>query len=212
MNQKHIIRAVYGDPFLCCFVKLWCIGPFNLHCKFKRAFLTLVKEILACDYPTHVLFTCALSAGGERARFSSLSFYSLSLYLSFPCCCSRNLVPNFPEHKTKTNYVQQFTANYLHKFGREMYTSCRSRFPSAATYLLRSWVRIPLKVWMFVSCVCLVLCRQWPLWRADHDSEQGHRLLWGHLQLSLITRTKRRVMAAVTSFPIHHSFSFTDCL
>ena len=34
---------------------------------------------------------------------------------------------------------------------------------------MESRVRIPLKVWMFVSCVCCVLCRQRPLRRAEHS-------------------------------------------
>jgi hypothetical protein len=52
---------------------------------------------------------------------------------------------------------------------------CRFRWPCALrrkcaiTRMLRSRVRIPLKAWMFLSCVCCVLCRQCPQWRADHS-------------------------------------------
>ena len=41
--------------------------------------------------------------------------------------------------------------------------TCRSQWPrglrrrSTAVHLLRSWVRIPLRAWMFVSCECCVL-------------------------------------------------------
>jgi len=51
----------------------------------------------------------------------------------------------------------------------------RSRWPhglrhrSAAARLLGSQVRIPLRAWMLVSCVCCVLCRQRSLRRADHS-------------------------------------------
>jgi hypothetical protein len=35
-------------------------------------------------------------------------------------------------------------------------------------WLLGSWVQILLTAWMFIFCVCCVLCRYWPLWWADH--------------------------------------------
>ena len=45
---------------------------------------------------------------------------------------------------------------------------CRLRRRSAAVRLLRLWVRIPLRAWLFVSCVC-VLYKLRPLRRADHS-------------------------------------------
>jgi len=38
----------------------------------------------------------------------------------------------------------------------------------AVARLLGLWVWIPLRAWMFVSCVCCVRCRQWPLQQTDH--------------------------------------------
>jgi hypothetical protein len=41
---------------------------------------------------------------------------------------------------------------------------CRSQWPrglrrkSASAWLLGSWVRIPLRAWMFVSCVSMLCC------------------------------------------------------
>ena len=32
-----------------------------------------------------------------------------------------------------------------------------------------NWRSNPVKAWMFVSCVCFVLCRYWPLRRTDHS-------------------------------------------
>jgi hypothetical protein len=55
---------------------------------------------------------------------------------------------------------------------------CRSRSlgglrrRSAAICLLGLRVPIPLSAWMFVSCVCCVLCRQRSLPRADHSSRE----------------------------------------
>jgi hypothetical protein len=56
-----------------------------------------------------------------------------------------------------------------------METSSLSRWPcgrscrSKAASLSGSWVRIPLWAWMFVTCVCCVLCRKRPLRWADHS-------------------------------------------
>ena len=47
------------------------------------------------------------------------------------------------------------SANYLHS--RSIPVTLRRS--SAATRLLESWVQIPLRTWMFVSCVCCVSCR-----------------------------------------------------
>jgi hypothetical protein len=52
----------------------------------------------------------------------------------------------------------------------------QSRWPyglklrSEVASLLGSRVRIPLRAWIFVSCVCCVLCRWRPLGQADHSS------------------------------------------
>jgi hypothetical protein len=53
--------------------------------------------------------------------------------------------------------------------------------------------------------------------RADRSSEHyclmhGQRLLWGFLWLFLVTRAKRRVIAAIASFQIRSNSSFTDAL
>ena len=57
----------------------------------------------------------------------------------------------------------------------EMTLKCRSRWPCdqkrmfAASWIPGSWVRIPLRACMFVSCVCCELCRQRPLRRTDRS-------------------------------------------
>jgi len=55
-----------------------------------------------------VLFSCALSAAGEKAQLSSLSLSSLSLYLSFPAVVAEILALIFRNTKQK-----QFTSNSL---------------------------------------------------------------------------------------------------
>jgi hypothetical protein len=59
-----------------------------------------------------------------------------------------------------------FFSNYLHKFQRVKYpmpvtVAVRSEAWVLACWLLGSWVRIPLKAWMFVRVFlcCVVLCR-----------------------------------------------------
>jgi hypothetical protein len=62
----------------------YSICPLNFKCELKRALLSLLEEIPSCDFPMHVLFSCAFSAVGDKAQLSSLSLFNLSLYLSFP--------------------------------------------------------------------------------------------------------------------------------
>jgi hypothetical protein len=50
---------------------------------------------------------------------------------------------------------------------------CRLRCRSAAARLLVSRVRIPLRIWMFASCISCVLCRQRPLQRADSSFREA---------------------------------------
>ena len=79
-----------------------------------------------------------------------------------------------------------------------VYKYCRSQWPrglrrrSTAARLLRSWVRIPVRAWMFVCCECCVLSgrglcdgliirseESYRLWRVvvcDHVTSQARRL------------------------------------
>jgi hypothetical protein len=47
-----------------------------------------------------------------------------------------------------------------------------------AGWLLGSWVRIPLKAWMFVPCISVLCCPVYveALRRADHSSKESYRM------------------------------------
>jgi hypothetical protein len=64
---------------------------------------------------------------------------------------------------TTKPYQKTTSKLFFHNYHNPVFITCRSQWPrilrcrSAATRLVRSWVRIPLEAWMFVCCECCVL-------------------------------------------------------
>jgi len=80
--------------------------------------------------------------------------------------------------------------------------SCRSQWPRgirrsyAGARLLRSWVRIPLRAWMFVCCECCVLSSRGLCDELITRSEESYRL-WCVVVCDLETSRMRRSWLAL---------------
>ena len=64
--------------------------------------------------------------------------------------------------RLKTNSAKARPKKHLIPGGHVVYVGWQP------AQLLGSWVQILLTAWMFISCVCCVLCRYWSLRRAGH--------------------------------------------
>ena len=162
----------------------------------------------------------------RQAQLSSLSLFSLSLYLSFPAVVAAIQSLIFRNTKQK-----QITSNSL-----LLITYINSA--EQCTLLVDLDVRaLCLQSLVFrdrgfeshwghdcssVVFVCLFVCccvgsdlceGLITTWYSEHYClVQDHMLLWGFLWLFLVPPAKRRVMAATAFFQIRSSSSFTDAL
>ena len=79
--------------------------------------------------------------------------------------------------------ARMFQGNCCLLFENVIFTLCRSRWPyglrrrSAADCLLRLWVRIPPRTWMFVCCECCVLSGRGLCDELITRPEESYRLL-----------------------------------
>jgi len=67
--------------------------------------------------------------------------------------------------------VEESAQEYDH-LGRSLWP-CDLRHRYVAARMLGSQVVFPLIAWIFICCVCCVLCRQRPLRRADHSLQRS---------------------------------------
>ena len=112
--------------------------------------------------------------------------HSGSLYPSSRFECSDINFSSFGENRGWREYVSVMSPKGRSQWPRGL------RRRSTAARLLRSWVRIPLRAWMFVCCECCVLSgrglcdglvirseESYRLWRVvvcDHETSQARRL------------------------------------
>ena len=135
-------------------------------------------------------------------------------YIYFILLCNRRLVIQnlFVETRSSIYYIKRYScdiygcninrafvgSNKNNKKCKAQASKCRSQWPrglrrrSSAARLLRLWVRIPPRAWMFVCCECFVLSgrglcdglitrpeqsyRLWRVFVCDHETSKTRRL------------------------------------
>jgi hypothetical protein len=121
---------------------------------------------------THKRLTSMLRVGFELAISATkrLQTYALDMpvYHTGTSFCSSISYQNLSIHNIPIYLFFFFI--FLKAFLVSPQRSVRRR---SSSWLLGSWVRIPLEAWMFVYVFlcCVVLCRSTPLRRADHSSK-----------------------------------------
>jgi hypothetical protein len=93
----------------------------------------------------------------RRERWNMALTASAKLLRSFPVSTPRVIFPSAADQwseGTNINIVMMYTETC---FSRTRW-ACSRRQTSATALLLGSWVWIPLRARLFVSCVCCVLC------------------------------------------------------
>ena len=90
----------------------------------------------------------------------------LYLYQATP----KRTAPNTASIRTHINLITIFYKANSHT--GPFRWPCGLRLRSEASRLLGLGIRIPLKGWMFVCCVCCVLCRERPVRQTDHSSKR----------------------------------------
>jgi len=89
-------------------------------------------------------------------------------------------------------------------------TRCRSQWPrrlrrrSSAARLLRLWVRIPPRAWMFACCECCVLSGR-GLWDGLITRPEESYRLWGVVVCDQETSKTRRLKPAIGLWEYNHS-------
>ena len=112
-------------------------------------------------------------------------------------------------------HVARHTTNtpnnlWLYNFITLNYTNCRSQWPrglrrrSAAARLLRLWVRIPPRAWMFVCCECCVLSGRGLRDGLITRPEQSYRL-WRVVVCDLENSRIRRLKPATGLWKYNHN-------